>query len=128
MLTASSSGSVGRVSGSEWSRSGGAWDFLEVLCGLTGEAWLVISERLYSTAVTDAARRDLSALVRQNGVQPLVWSLSDGLETVAWHVSRQAYGAESSGRCAPSAQALEAACVAAVALLLRQQLGEKRFW
>lgn len=114
------------MSATEWSRQGDAWDFLEALCELTAEAWLDTATRLRMTAHSEVARRELSALVRQDGLSLSVWQINDGLDTVAWHVSQHFRRAELPRR-ALSQEIIEAARTAALALLVRRQLGEEWF-
>ena len=112
----------------EWSRHGDAWDFLEALCGLTAEGWLGVAGAVRSPALSDAACRELIALVRQDGVTASAWNIDDGLETVAWHMSRHLEVAGMQRRRALARIALEAARTAALALLVRRRLSEKQFW
>ena len=114
------------MTGTEWSREGDAWDFLEALCGFKAESWLAVSSRLHSTEPFRAARRALNALVRQGGLNLTLWSFEDGLETVRWHMS-QRFGCAAAGRSFAHAT-IEAARIATLALLLRQKLGERQFW
>jgi len=112
----------------ECSHDGDAWDFLEVLCGLTAEEWFGTASRLRSATPSSAARRALSALVRHGGLALSAWNLNDGLETVAWHMSQRVKSAARWRRQEHSRDTTEAARIAALALLVRRQLGEKQFW
>lgn len=116
------------MSSTEWSREGDAWNFLEALCELAAGEWLGTASRLRSSAQSEAARRELSTLVTRDGFAVSVWYLNDGLETVEWHVLQHFDRAGLSRRHALLPVAMEAARTAALALLVRPHLGEKRFW
>ena len=111
-----------------WLRADDAWCFIEALGDLDGEEWLAAADRARQS---DLARRlvadRLRVLVRQNGASLFAWWLNDGIDTQAWCCPRASSPLHSSRVTRAIRDARDAARVAALAVLLRPQLGEQQF-
>jgi len=108
---------------SRWLCVGDAWEFIETL-GAT-DAWIGAATSARNTPGSEAAREVLAALVRQEGLAAIAWYLNDGVDTIAWYWNQVTRQQGNSGR--ETRAAIEAARAAALAVLLRRRLGERRF-
>jgi hypothetical protein len=106
-----------------WLCVGDAWEFIETL-GAT-DAWIGAATSARNTPGSKAARDVLEALVRQEGLAVMAWYLNDGVDTVAWYWNQVPRKQGNRGR--ETHTAIEAARAAALAVLLRRRLGERRF-
>jgi len=112
-----------------WLRPGDAWRFVEALGDLPAERWFQAGLKAREGAFArGVASRALAALERDDAIALLRWQLQDDIETAAWCCLPGWYRTSAGHACPPDfVEAVEAAHVAAIAVLLRLRLGEHRF-
>lgn len=109
-----------------WIRPKDAWQFVDALAELPAGDWLDAAARARSSA-QEAAAADAKRLVEQGGAALMAWYLDDATDTAAWYCWC-AQNQRSDGRTrARIGAAIAAARIAALALLVRPRLGERRF-
>ena len=95
--------------------------FVEALEDLPLDRWLVAAATARrADPARSLAMAALEELLRTNGAALEAWFLTDAIDTAAWARIRQGSGVARS-------QGMDAARVAALAILLRHHLGERWF-
>lgn len=114
---------------SAWLSPGEAFRFVDALGDLPAELWhragLKARENAFARIM---ATRALETLARDASVALPRWSLQEDVETAAWYGLPAWYrSAEGWSRPRELLDAVQAAHLAAIAVLLRLRLGERRF-